>query len=104
MSELLLLIAIAAVSLYWLASMRCKDLAIGVARRECKRCDVQLLDQTVHQHHISLSRDSIGRWRVWRHYKFEYSEDGDTRHVGTLIMLGQKVTRIALETFNPIIH
>jgi len=104
MSELLLLIAIVAVSLYWLASMRCKDLAIGVARRECNRCAVQLLDQTVHQHHISLSRDSLGQWRVWRHYKFEYSEDGDTRHIGTLIMLGQKVTRVALETFNPIIH
>jgi len=104
MSELLLVVAVTAAGLYWLAGMRCKEGAVAAARRECDRVDVQLLDQTVHQHHLSLSRDQSGQWRVWRQYRFEYSEDGDKRHLGSLTMLGQRITRIALETHNPIIH
>ena len=104
MSEVLVLIAVTAAGLYWLAAMRCKEIAVATARRECKLCDVQLLDQTVHQNHISLSRDTRGQWRVWREYRFEYSEDGVSRHSGSLVLLGQKVVRVALDTFNPIIH
>ena len=104
MSELILIVLVTAASLYWLAAMRCKDIAIATARRECKRNDVQLLDQTVHLHRISMSRDPEGRWRVWRQYKFEYSEDGVARLNGMLILLGPRVIRIALETFNPIVH
>ncbi|MGK0339197.1 MAG: hypothetical protein ACJAYE_002312 [Candidatus Azotimanducaceae bacterium] len=104
MSELLLVVAVTAGGLYWLAAMRCKEIAVASARRECNRCEVQLLDQTVHQHHLSLSRDQAGQWRVWRQYRFEYSENGDTRLTGAMTMLGQKITRIALETHNPIIH
>ena len=104
MAELLLIIVIAAAGMYWFAGMRCKEIAIATARRECKLCDVQLLDQTVHQNHISMSRDQTGQWRVWRRYRFEYSEDGVTRHYGNLVLLGQKVVRVALDTFDPIIH
>jgi hypothetical protein len=104
MSELFLILGVAAVGMYWLASMRCKEIAIASARRECKLADVQLLDQTVNQNHISMSRDHTGSWRVWRRYRFEYSEDGVTRETGALVMLGQKVIRVALDTFDPIIH
>ncbi len=104
MSELFLIIFVTAAALYWLSAIRCKDIAIAAAGRECKLNDVQLLDQTVHLHHISMSRDPSGRWRVWRKYKFEYSEDGVERLNGILILLGPRVIRTALETFNPIVH
>ncbi len=104
LSELFLIIGIVTLGLYWLAAMRCKELAVMAARRECKRCDVQLLDQTVHQVRFSLSRDAEMHWKVWRQYKFEYSEDGVSRHSGSLILLGQRLKHVALETFNPIIH
>lgn len=100
----MLIIAVTVGGLYWLTAMRCKELAIVTARRECKLHDVQLLDQTVHQNHISLSRDVSGRWRVWREYRFEYSENGVDRLTGSLIMLGQRIVRVSLETFNPVIH
>ncbi|XOV88557.1 MAG: DUF3301 domain-containing protein [Pseudomonadota bacterium] len=104
MTELLLLIVVGLVALYWQSAMRCKELAVIAARRECKLCDVQLLDQTVQLERLSLSRDASARWRIWREYRFEYTEDGDTRREGQLTLLGQKVIRIALETFNPVIH
>lgn len=104
MSEVLLLLIIVLVALYWQSAMRCKELAVMAARRECKLCDVQLLDQTVQLCKLSMSRDRQSRWRLWREYRFEYTEDGDTRSEGRLTLLGQQVVRIALETFNPIIH
>lgn len=104
MTEMLIIICVSIYGLYWLESMRCKEIAIGHASRECKRCNVQLLDQTVHQVSISMSRDTNDKWRVWREYEFEYTEDGDTRNRGRETLLGQRLLRMALETFDPIIH
>jgi len=104
MGEFLLIILLGLVALYWQAGMRGKETAVRAARKECKLCDVQLLDQTVQQVKISMSRDERDQWRIWREYRFEYAQDGDQRHVGQLTILGQKVLRIALETFNPVIH
>lgn len=104
MSEVLLIIFVSALGLYWLEAMRCKEIAVVNARRECKRCNVQLLDQTVHQLRISLSRDQNHQWRVWREYQFEYTEDGETRCEGRQTLLGQRLVRMALETFNPTLH
>lgn len=104
MTELLLILAIGAALLYWQASVRCKDIAVAAARKECDLCGVQLLDQTVQQLRVSMSRDTNGQWRIWRDYRFEYSEDGVNRFDGRLTLLGQRVIRVALETFNPVIH
>ena len=104
MAEALVIVLIAVLGLYWLAAMRCKDIAVTIARRECRLCEVQLLDQTVQQIRISWSRDAQDRWRVWREYRFEYSEDGDSRSRGRLLLLGQKVVRVDMETFDPMIH
>jgi len=104
MSELLTIIFIGLVILYWQAAVRCKEIAVVNARKECNLCDVQLLDQTVHQVKVSLSRDVTGQWRIWREYGFDYSPDGEVRFKGRLVLLGQRVIRVALETFNPVIH
>ena len=104
MSEVLLLIAVVAFALYWLNAIRCKDIAIECARRECKRQDVQLLDQTVHQVRISMSRDVNYRWRLWREYHFEYSADVVEREQGKVTLLGNRLNHIALESFGPVVH
>jgi len=104
MGEFLLIVLLGLVALYWQSGMRGKELAVRAARKECKLCDVQLLDQTVQRVKISMSRDEKDQWRIWREYRFEYTQDGDTRYEGQLTVLGQKVLRIALETFSPVIH
>jgi hypothetical protein len=104
MVEVLFITFVSALGLYWLAAMRCKELAVVVARRECKRCDVQLLDQTVHQAKLSLSRDDRDTWHVWREYRFEFTADGQTRSHGLVVMLGQRTIRVDMETFNSVIH
>jgi len=104
MSELLIILLIGAVLLYWQAAVRSKELAVQGARRECQLCGVQLLDQTVQQTKVSMSRDGNDQWRFWREYHFEYSHDGQERFSGSLTLLGQRVIRVALETFDPVIH
>lgn len=104
MSELLIILCIGVALLYWQSAVRCKEIAVKAARKECDLCGVQLLDQTVQQLKVSMSRDVSGQWRMWREYGFEYSQDGDERYSGNLILLGQRLKRVALETFNPVIH
>jgi len=58
MLELLMIFGLVVFVLYWQASMRAKELAVRAASQESQRCEVQLLDQTVHQLKISLSRDN----------------------------------------------
>jgi len=90
--------------LYWRSSQQCKQYAVAAARRECELHRVQLLDQTVQQIKLSMSRDEADRWRFWREYRFEYSLGGVDRYEGRLAMLGHKLVRSALETSNPVVH
>lgn len=102
--ELLLLILLGVVALYWYAGMRSKEIAVKSARAKCHQFDVQLLDQTVQQTRISLSRDEIGSWKVWRQYRFEYTKTGDDRERGRVIVLGNKVITVELQKIYPVIH
>jgi hypothetical protein len=104
MAELWMILVVCGVILYWQAAMRAKEMAVVAATKECKLCDVQLLDQTVHRTKLSMSRDSAGQWCVWRDYQFAYTDDGDARFEGRVTLLGRRVLRVALETFNPVIH
>lgn len=104
MADLLIFMLLGAGFLYWVAAIRCKDIAIRAARRECLSNDVQLLDQTVYQVWISLKRDSNDDWRIWRRYKFDYSVDGENRYSGELVLLGRQVIVIRLESLSPTIH
>jgi hypothetical protein len=97
-------ILVIVVVLYWFNSMQCKSYAVVYARRECDKHGVQLLDQTVQRTKLSMSRDQGDRWRLWREYRFDYSEDGVNRYEGRLTMLGYKLLRSALETSGPVIH
>lgn len=90
--------------LYWYNANQARSHAVGFARRECDRAGVQLLDQSVARVRLSMSRDHTSRWRVWREYRFEYSEDGVNRHEGRLVILGYRLLRSALDTSDPIIH
>ncbi len=93
-------IAIFLLFLSWLGyvfqSLRVRELALQAARRGCQRDSLQLLDETVSMRRLSLSRDDNGRWRIWRHYSFEYSFDGVARERGSVIMLGAQLQALVI--------
>ena len=90
--------------IYWYTAQQAKTFAVVFAKRECDKHDVQLLDQTVQQQKLSLSRNHAHQWRFWREYRFEYSSDGINRYQGRLVILGHRLLRSQLENFNPEIH
>jgi hypothetical protein len=89
--DLLVLAILGGGAWYWFSGTRVRELAIAAARRSTEMADVQLLDQTVSLARVSMSRDSNGRWRIWREYRFEYSRDGLSRELGQIIMLGPRL-------------
>jgi hypothetical protein len=44
---------------------------------------------------LGLRRDGDGRLRVLRHYRFDYSLQGDDRQHGSLAMLGRELQWIS---------
>ena len=57
---------------------------------------LQLLDETVAIHRLSLRRDGNGVLRLSRIYDFEYSDTGNDRTSGSIVLLGKRVLVINL--------
>lgn len=75
----------------WIVSTRIHEIAVEHARRECHRDGVQFLDDTVAIASIRPQRDANGRLVLKRTYTFEYSDTGNNRQPGSIVMLGQNV-------------
>ena len=52
---------------------------------------MQLLDDTVAISSLRLARNDAGRLLLQRVYDFEYSDTGDNRRNGSVVMLGHRV-------------
>ncbi len=91
LGEIVAVFAFGAACLYFLGSIRVRELAVQAVGRASQQDDFQLLDQSVHIRRVSLSRDDSGRWRIWRQYRFDYSYDGVERRQGYVTMLGKRL-------------
>ena len=80
----------------WLDSLKARQLAISATRAACNSEDLQLLDETVAIHRLSLRRDGNGVLHLNRIYDFEYSDTGNDRASGSIVLLGKRVLVINL--------
>jgi Protein of unknown function (DUF3301) len=83
----------------WIDSLRAREHAIAAGRAACARYGVQLLDETVAFTRLRLGRDDRGRLRLRRTYVFEFSETGDNRRQGAIVMLGARLEDLQLEPY-----
>jgi hypothetical protein len=90
--------------LYFLGAIRVRELAVQAVTRAGKQDDYQLLDQAVHIRRMSLSRDTQGRWHIWRQYRFDYSFDGVERRHGHVIMLGKQLEAVVVSDQSRTLH
>ena len=88
----------AAVAL-WVDSLRAREHAVAAGRAACARYGVQLLDETVAFARLRLARDAEGRLRLRRTYLFEFTETGDNRRQGAIVMLGARLEDLRLEPY-----
>lgn len=99
MGEAVLLAILAAGGLFWLDSLRARERALAAGRSACRRYDVQLLDETVHCVRLRLGRNEDGQLRLRRTYTFEFSDTGDNRRQGAVVLLGAEVADLHLEPY-----
>lgn len=75
----------------WFDSTCVHEIAVERARSQCHVNAVQFLDDTVALANIKPARNEDGRLILRRTYTFEYSDTGNNRQPGSIIMLGQEV-------------
>jgi len=102
-ASLLLLLVLAALGWFWLDSMRALEIARKAGRRVCSDANVQFLDDTVARISLALVRDASGRRVLRRTYRFEFSETGDSRLEGCLVVTGGRVESVTMEPYQ-ILH
>ena len=99
MWEALAIILIVAGGFFWIDSLRARERALAAGRGACERYGVQLLDETVQFARLRLARDEEGRLRLRRTYTFEFSDTGDNRRHGAIVMLGAQLQDMQLEPY-----
>lgn len=99
MGETVALLLLAAAALLWADSLRARERAVQAGRAACERYDLQFLDDTVSFARLRLARDDEGRLRIMRTYTFEFSDTGNNRRDGAIVMLGGKLRDLHLEPY-----
>jgi len=99
MWEAAAILLILAGALLWADSLRARECAVQAGRSACKRYDLQLLDDTVSFARLRLGRDEEGQLKIARTYTFEFSDTGNNRRHGAIVMLGAELADLQLEPY-----
>jgi hypothetical protein len=89
--EISAIAALAALIWLWLDSLTAREAAVGAARAACTSESLMLLDDTVAITYLKVARDDDGRLKLQRAYEFEYSDTGNNRLNGGVVLLGHRV-------------
>lgn len=91
MTEILFLILFVALGWLWWDSMRAREAAVSAAKAACEAEGLLFLDDTVGIASLKPARNAHGRLLLQRAYDFEFSDTGDNRVKGSVVMLGRRV-------------
>jgi len=97
MSTISLILLAGALIWFWLDSARARELATAICSETCQRAQLQFLDQTVVLRRLGLRWTPQGL-RVRRTFQFDYSEEGEGRHMGRLTLVGIELEAFSFET------
>ena len=84
-----------AIGWFWMDSLRTREIATGICAAVCRSHGWQLLDQTVAISRMRLRLTANGL-RLNRIYRFDYSDEGVSRHTGWIMMLGMEMEALSL--------
>ena len=99
MAETISLLLMAALVWLWFDSMRARERALVLGKRSCERDGLMFLDETVHCVSLGFARDDEGRVALRRTYSFEFSDTGNNRRNGSVVMLGGEVESLYTEPY-----
>ncbi len=75
------------------------EIARTAAGAACIKSDVQFLDDSVASTELRLVRNRFGRRVLRRTYRFEFSETGNSRHEGQVILLGDSIESVTMDPY-----
>ncbi|MBV8032699.1 MAG: DUF3301 domain-containing protein [Betaproteobacteria bacterium] len=93
------IVVIAAGIFLWLDSLKARERAVLAGRSACERYALQFLDDTVAFARLRLARGEDGQLRIARTYTFEFSDTGNNRRHGAIVMLGAELHDLQLEPY-----
>ncbi|WP_460757881.1 DUF3301 domain-containing protein [Lysobacter fragariae] len=88
---ILLMIASAMAFAFWNSSRAAAERAETLGRDACHIAGVQWLDHSVHAIGLRICRHENGRLGFERTFRFDYSHDGEDRHIGRMVLRGEKL-------------
>ena len=94
--EVIGVLLVCALAWLWIDSLKARERAIAATKAACNSENLLLLDDTVAIARISLGRNTDGRVNLRRVYDFEYSNSGNDRTSGSVVLLGDRVLVINL--------
>ena len=94
MSEIIGLLILAGGGWFVWDSLRAREAANAAMRAACRTEGLLFLDDTVALESVWPARSADGHVRLKRVYGFEYSETGDARHKGSIVMLADTVASL----------
>lgn len=97
MAEFIAIGLLAALGWFWYDSMRAREAAIAIGKEVCRRDGVQFLDETVALANLGFTRDPRGHLTFRRTYRFEFSDTGNNRLKGSVVMMGTRLEILNLE-------
>ena len=98
-ASLLFLLLIGVSGWYWFDSLRALEVARQKGKRMCSEANVQFLDDTVARVSLQMVRDQSGRRVLRRAYRFEFSDTGNSRLEGQIVLLGSRVDSVMMEPY-----
>ena len=99
MWDIAAIVLVAAGIFFWIDSLRARERAVAAGRSACKRYALQFLDDTVSFSRLRLGRDDEGQLKLARTYTFEFSDTGNNRRHGAIVMLGGELQDLHLEPY-----
>lgn len=99
MDMISLLLLLAVLGWFWFDSLGALEVARNAGKEACRDANVQFLDDTVATIAMALARDESGRRVLRRTYRFEFSETGNTRLEGRLVLSGDKIESVTMEPY-----
>lgn len=99
MWEAAAIILIVAGFAFWIDSLRAREKALAAGRAACERNGLQLLDETVSGAGLRLARNEDGELRIRRVFVFEFSDNGNNRRRGSIVVLGASVQDLYIEPY-----
>lgn len=82
---------------FWFDSMRARETAVRRGKDTCVNRGLLFLDDTVALDSLSFIRSPRGRLMLRRTYRFEFSDSGDNRLRGSVVVTGKRVELVYLE-------